>query len=181
MSNRFRRSETEDHPIAELKNVQAIADLERTSRERRSRIECFSDAIVRAAGSLPFVVAHLVWFAAWIGFNATSRPFDAFPFSLLTLIVSLEAILLSALLLMTQNRQMRDADRRTHLDLQVNLLAEQELTAILRVLVLLAERSQINVAEEIPELAALARRTDVNHLANLVESTIESQQVASKP
>jgi uncharacterized membrane protein len=96
------------------------------------------------------------------------------------MIVSLEAILLSALLLMSQNRQMRDADRRSHLDLQVNLLAEQELTAILRVVVRLAERSQINVGEEMPELTALLRNTDVNKLADLVETTIEPENVPPK-
>jgi uncharacterized membrane protein len=164
----------EDIPVGELRNVQAIANLESASRERRSRIECLSDVITRSAGSLPFVVLHVIWFAAWIGVNSTPRAFDPFPFSLLTLIVSLEAILLSALLLMSQNRQMRDADRRTHLDLQVNLLAEQELTAILQLLVRLAERSQINVGEELPELAALLRNTDVNTLADLVETAIES-------
>jgi uncharacterized membrane protein len=170
----------DDVPVGELKNVQAIADLERSSRARRSRIECLSDSITGAAGSLPFVVAHLGWFGVWIAINSTSRAFDPFPFNLLTMIVSLEAILLSALLLMSQNRQMRDADRRSHLDLQVNLLAEQELTAILRVVARLAERNQINVGEELPELTALLRNTDVNKLADLVETRIESESLPTK-
>jgi uncharacterized membrane protein len=64
--------------------------------------------------------------------------------------------------------------------LQVNLLAEQELTAILRVVVRLAERSQINVGEEMPELTALLRNTDVSKLADLVQTTIESESVLPK-
>ena len=60
------------------------------------------------------------------------EPFDPYPFSLLTMIVSLEAIFLSIWILISQNQMTRQADRREHLDLQINLLAEQESTATLR-------------------------------------------------
>jgi uncharacterized membrane protein len=163
-------------PTGELQNVQAIADLERTSRERRTPIECVSDAVTSAAGSLPFIVFHLLWFGGWIAINSSPLQFDPFPFSLLTMIVSLEAILLSALLLMSQNRQMHDADRRAHLDLQVNLLAEQELTAILRVLMRLARHAKIDIADEMPELRPLLRSTNVNELADLVQRNIEAER-----
>jgi uncharacterized membrane protein len=61
-------------------------------------------------------------------------PFDPFPFSLLTSIVSLEAIILTLFVLATQNRLTREADKRAHLDLQVNLLSEQEMTIMLKML-----------------------------------------------
>ena len=174
MTARVGSGTTEDLPLGELRNVEAIAERERTSRSRRTSIERISDAITASAGSLAFVAGHIAWFAAWIGYNSTARAFDPFPYSFLTMAVSLEAILLSALLLMSQNRQMREADRRTHLDRQVNLLAEQELTAILQVVVRLAERADIDLATEMPELGPLLRHTDVNTLADLVETTIES-------
>jgi uncharacterized membrane protein len=81
---------------------------------------------------------------------ATPR-FDPFPFNLLTLVVSLEAIVLTGFVLMSQNRMTQLADLRTHLDLQVNLLAEQELTAILKVVCLVAEKNGIAVDGD-PEL-----------------------------
>ena len=62
------------------------------------------------------------------------EPFDPFPFSLLTTIVSLEAIFLTLFVLISQNRMSREADKRAELDLQVNLLAEKEATMILRML-----------------------------------------------
>jgi uncharacterized membrane protein len=95
---------------------------------------------------------------------ATPR-FDPFPFNLLTLVVSLEAIVLTGFVLMSQNRMTQLADRRTHLDLQVNLLAEQELTAILRVVCLVAEKHGIAVNGD-PALAKLLARTDVRLLAD---------------
>ena len=122
------------HPAA--KNVRAIAELERTALHERSAADRVGDAIARTTGSAPFAVVHLAWFGSWVLLN-TGRipgitPFDPYPFSFLTLVVSLEAIFLSVFVLMSQNRMTRHAEKRAHLDLQVNLLAEQELTALPR-------------------------------------------------
>ena len=62
------------------------------------------------------------------------KAFDPYPFGLLTMVVSLEAIFLTIMVLISQNRMTMQADRRAHLDLQVNLLAEQEATAMVRML-----------------------------------------------
>ena len=67
-----------------------------------------------------------------MGFIAALPPFDPFPFGILTLIVSTEGVLLAIIILISQNRMIRQADRRAHLDLQINLLAEQEASLILR-------------------------------------------------
>ena len=106
--------------------------------DKRSPAQRVSDAVTRALGSASFGILHLVWFAAWIVMN-TYRPFgvkafDPYPFGLLTMLVSLEAIFLTIMVLISQNRMTMQADRRAHLDLQVNLLAEQEGTAMLRML-----------------------------------------------
>jgi uncharacterized membrane protein len=121
------------HPAA--KNVRTIAELERTALHDRSAADQVGDAIARTTGSAPFVVVHVAWFGSWVLVN-TGRipgftPFDPFPFSFLTLVVSLEAIFLSVFVLMSQNRMTRLAEKRAHLDLQIDLLAEQELTALL--------------------------------------------------
>jgi uncharacterized membrane protein len=87
---------------------------------------------------MPFGLAHLAWFGTWIVVNGGVlpgfEPFDPYPFSFLTLVVSLEAIFLSIFVLLSQNRLTRQAEKRAHLDLQVNLLAEQESTIALQLL-----------------------------------------------
>jgi len=81
-----------------------------------------------------FIAAHAIWFGGWIVFNSTRFAFDPFPYGLLNVIVALEAVFLTSVVLLTQNNQMRLTDRRAGLDLQVNVLAEKELTAMLRML-----------------------------------------------
>src|SRR5438105_337854 len=116
------------HPVA--RNIDAIAALERQALEERTHVDRLTDAITRIAGSRPFVVAHGVWFTAWIALNSTHLAFDPYPFSLLNLIVALEAVLLTSIVLMTQHHMTALADRRAHLGLQVNMLAEQEVTTM---------------------------------------------------
>ena len=81
------------------------------------------------------VYLHAVWFIVWITINLRwipgVKPFDPFPFGLLTMIVSLEAIFLSTFVLVSQNRMTVLADKRADLDLQINLLSEYEVTRIL--------------------------------------------------
>ena len=84
--------------------------------------------------------------AKTIGPHFLGHRFDPYPFSLLTLVVSLEAILLTGFVLISQDRMTKLADRRAHLDLQVNLLAEQELTAILKVVCLIADQTGVELA-----------------------------------
>jgi len=159
----------------ELKNIQAILSLERETRERRSLLERVTDGVSDLASSHAFVVGHVVWFTVWILVNSFSRtPFDRYPFNLLTMAVSLEAIVLTSFVLMAQNRMTLQADKRAHLDLQVNLLAEQELTAILKVQCLLAERAGIDLSCVDPRIEELRSHTDVQRLA----ATIETEMAA---
>src|SRR4030081_3851243 len=118
------------------KNVEAIMKLERDAIGSRSTAEHLADKVTTFAGSTPFVILHIIWFGVWVianvGLIPGLKPFDPFPFSFLILVVSLEAIFLTLLVLMSQNRMIKEADKRTHLDLQLNMLAEQESTALLR-------------------------------------------------
>jgi uncharacterized membrane protein len=159
----------------ELKNIQAIIGLERETRGKRSLFERITDVVSRLAGSPAFIVAHLVWFGSWLGVNSLGRAtFDRYPFNLLTLAVSLEAIVLTGFVLMAQARMTQQADRRAHLDLQINLLAEQELTAILKMQCLLAERAGIDVATVDPRLDQLRTQTDVQGLAAALDTELAS-------
>jgi uncharacterized membrane protein len=87
-----------------------------------------ADEITAFAGSLKFVYLHSVWFGIWIAVNVgvlgASLKFDKFPFGLLTMIVSLEAIFLSTFVMVSQNRQAARADVRSQLDFETNLRSE---------------------------------------------------------
>ena len=91
-----------------------------------------ADKITSFSGSMAFVYLHAIIFAVWIGENlyADKKGFDPFPFGLLTLIVSLEAIFLSTFVMLSQNRQSKQADLRAELDYEVNVKAEQEVAEI---------------------------------------------------
>lgn len=159
----------------ELKNIRAIMGLEQETRENRSLLERITDSVSSLACSPAFIFAHLFWFAAWIGVNALGwTAFDPYPFNVLTLAVSLEAIGLTGFVLMAQSRMTQLADKRAHLDLQINLLAEQELTAILKLQCLLAERAGIDLAAVDPRLDQLRTQTDVLRLSAALDSELAS-------
>jgi uncharacterized membrane protein len=84
--------------------------------DRRRRERRFADLITQFSGTITFVFVHVLWFSGWIIFNLlSSHPFDKFPFGLLTLIVSLEAIFLSTFVLMSQNEaSARDEEREAN-------------------------------------------------------------------
>ena len=160
----------------EERNIRAIVSLEQAALHRRSLTDRISDAITRFSGSVAFVVLHLVWFIAWIienmGLIPGVTPFDPFPFNFLTLIVSLEAIFLSTFVLMSQNRMTTQADKRAHLDLQINLLAEQEATMMLKMLQRICRH--LGLDEEVPdeEVQQLVKRTDVRTLVHELEKEL---------
>jgi uncharacterized membrane protein len=158
-----------------LANVRQIARLEEQQLQARSASERLAGAVTRAAGTAVFAVAHLVWFVSWILFNsgrvALIKPFDPFPFNLLTTIVSLEAIFLSIWILISQNQMTRQADRRAHLDLQINLLAEQESTATLRAVHGIAHHLGVDPATYLTD-PSLAEETDIEHLTSRMDEAM---------
>ena len=157
------------------RNVGQVARLEADQIRARSLTERVAGAVTRAAGTATFAMIHLVWFAGWVIVNGglidRVQPFDPFPFSLLTMIVSLEAIFLSIWILISQNQMNRQAERREHLDLQINLLAEQESTATLRVVNRIAQHLGIDVSDCATDVA-LTRETDIEHIATTVDEAL---------
>ena len=87
-----------------------------------------ADRVTAFAGSLNFVYIHAMWFGIWVlvnvGVLGASAKFDKFPFGLLTMIVSLEAIFLSTFVMVSQNRQAARSDIRSDLDFENNLRSE---------------------------------------------------------
>jgi uncharacterized membrane protein len=164
------------------RNIDAIAELERQALHERSTLDRFSDVITNAAGSPGFLAVHAVWFGVWIAVNALRQPaLDPYPFGFLMLIVSLEAIFLTSIVLMTQSRMTRQADKRAHLDLQVNLLAEQELTAMLQMLHALCEQSGVAITVRDTRVEQLLKETDIHKIAVALDQKLTETTPAKKP
>jgi uncharacterized membrane protein len=152
------------------RNVRTIVELERSARAARGMAERLADLIARFCGTLTFVWVHVAWFAAWILLNAWPgghHP-DPYPFTFLTLVVSLEAIFLSTFILISQNLENKVSERRSQLDLQINLLTEQENTKMLRMLKSIAEKVGANVSGD-PDLAVLEESTRPENLVEQIE------------
>ena len=114
----------------EIKSVKGRAD------QRRRLSERIADALTIGFGSMAFLVVNVVWFVVWIVINVGLvpgiEPFDPFPFGFLTMVVSLEAIALAIIVLMSQNRAAKIADLREEVDLEIDRMAEAELTKLLQ-------------------------------------------------
>ena len=160
-------------------NVDAIARLEAEALEARSVGERVSDVVVKVIGSTPFVALHLVWFAAWVTVNLGWTPivpvFDPFPFGILALIVSSEGVILALCILISQNRMTRQAERRAHLDLQVNMLAEQELTLMLQMQQRLCRKLGIDPERTNESAEHLMKPTDVQRIVDAIEEKLPGE------
>lgn len=114
-------------------NIQTMLELRRAAESKKTKQDRAADGLTAFSGSMLFVYLHTIWFGFWIVINLgwlPIKPFDPFPFGLLTLIVSLEAIFLSTFVLISQNRAGAVADKRADLDLQIDLLSEHEITRL---------------------------------------------------
>ncbi|HLB66309.1 MAG TPA: DUF1003 domain-containing protein [Candidatus Saccharimonadales bacterium] len=130
------------HPSRDIKSLKAKAN------EKRNMAEKFADWLTSYFGSITFLALNAIWFAAWIVINTghtSIEPFDEFPFGLLTMIVSLEAIFLAIIVLISQNREARIGELREEIDLQLNTITEEESAKILELLILLLEKQGIEV------------------------------------
>lgn len=159
-------------------HVELIAKHEQEFIERRTAAERFGDLVAGAAGSLTFVCAHLVIFAVWIGLNTVAgRPhFDPAPFSLLGTFITLEAILLASFILMRQARISRREDEREHLMLQVLLLTEKEITAMLNLNRQIAQKLGLDHAANRPLVEELSQHTSIEDVAQTIRESLPGSE-----
>src|SRR5436305_9707146 len=160
------------------KNIDAIVRLEEEAVRQRSLGERVSDVFTRAMGSLSFVVAHLLLFGVWCVVNlglTPLRPFDPFPFGILTLIVSAEGVLLAIFVLVSQNRMSRQANQRAHLNLQISLLAEQETTKLLQKVQSLLDHFGVERSPDDREAERLSQETQVEALVGEIRRSLPDE------
>ena len=156
-----------------IRNVRAITDLERQLSDDRKQVSRISELFTKMAASPAFIAGHVIIFSGWIIFNAARVSLDPPPFNLLNLALTFEAIILTSIVLIAQRDLRRLADRRAHLDLQVNILAEQELTAILGLLNQICVRLGIDPRKAEPDAEHLATETDVRTIAEALEKNLD--------
>jgi uncharacterized membrane protein len=168
-----RESATARQSRALDRNVAAIKEWEQRLLGGRSPTERVSDRITTVAASGFVLAAHALWFTTWIVVNVGVvdgvAPFDHFPFPVLAMAVSLEAIFLSLFVLASQNRLSRQADKRAHLNLQIDLLAEREMTTVLRLLQDIATHLKVQETVTPEEICDLVIETDLPQLARRMD------------
>jgi uncharacterized membrane protein len=155
------------------RNIESILDLERADREELPRLHRMSHGVGGFVGTVYFILfqcfAVLVWLALNTGPFRLARPFDPYPFSLLSMVLSLEAVLLTSFVLIRQGAIDRQSERRNHLDLQINLLAEEEVTTILNLLRGVAAKLDVDLSDH-RQSEEQAKQTPVESIAKNLRS-----------
>ncbi len=142
-----------------IKSFKAKMDLKRTLSDK------IADFLTDSFGTVLFFAVNAIWFGAWIILNTGLIPgipvLDPFPFGLLTMIVSLEAIFLAIIVLISQNRSAHIADLREEIDLQINVRTEEEVTKILIILDKIHDHLGLPAEDDV-ELIMMKQKTDLD-------------------
>ena len=162
------------------RNVAAIAELEKSVDAQRSRSNRIGAAIAGFVGTMSFVVTHVVVIGIWLLLNrrGASTVFDSYPWPVLILVLAVEAIVLTAFVLMTQRHQTRIADRRSHLNLQISLLAEAEMTKVINTLRTISVHLGLPDEAQDAAFQELAKDTNVEHVAQALDEQLADDEAA---
>jgi uncharacterized membrane protein len=141
---------------------------------RQTWLEELADFMTRFFGTVTFLVVNLIFFKLWVIWNLGLIPgvgiFDPYPFGMLTMVVSLEAICLSIIVLISQNRAAKMADLREEVDFQIDLQSEKQISAIMRSLDKILHHLQISHHEESTSMKAI----DLDQLERRVRAEIDT-------
>lgn len=146
---------------------------------QRSPLARFADLLTARAGSAPFLVGHVVWFTAWIVWNVRLAPkmgrgaFDPYPFGFLTLVVSLEAIVLTIFVLMSQRRESQIAELREELTLEIDMRTEEEVTKTLQLVAGLYGRLGLPLEGHAAELRTMLEPLDREEISRQLSEQVQ--------
>lgn len=163
MPNALTPEDKAKHHRLVVQSYRAKADAKRTVTDR------FADTLTLKFGSVFFLTINAIWFFVWITLNTNIipglKPFDPFPFGLLTMIVSLEAIFLAIIVLISQNRAAKVAELREEIDLQVNSIAESEVSKVIELLGILLKKDGVKIDDPaIEEMTRPIRSKDIERI-----------------
>lgn len=157
--------------MADLNKLPSLKLVAINKNEQIKKLSTFGDKVADLvtswAGSTAFLILNIIWFVSWILINTgvfgKDLIFDEYPFGFLTMVVSLEAIILAVFVLISQNRQSERSEIRAELDYIADLQADVEITTILRILERLAEKEDIKVTDLLQDLSVEERRILAEH------------------
>jgi uncharacterized membrane protein len=164
------------------RNIESIAQLEQGFNRRRTFADRVSDAVSAFAGSFRFVAANAAVIVGWILWNLLAPREVRFDPSLtaLQLLIASEAILLSAFVLMSQNRQNRQAEHWAHVELQISMLAEQENTKLLEMMQNICHALGMDKTARDAELKELSEQLPVATLAEEVGKARQTDEAGAR-
>lgn len=166
-------------PLSHLRDhIQIIAKHEQEFVERRTKSEKLGDSLGSFIGSLSFVSIHFLGFTTWLLVNSLHLGFphfDPFPFPLLDTIVAIEAIFLASFIVMRQSRTSRRSDERDHLILQILMLTEKEITAVLGVERQLAARMGLKDVAKDSDIEQLSQQTSIDEMAQTLQEHLTDE------
>lgn len=155
---------------------QVFESIEARLNARRTFGEKLADSFVRWFGNFRFALFNLFFFVVWVavnlGYIPGVTPFDPYPFVLLITIVSLEAIFLATFVLISQNREARISDLREEIDIQVNMIAEREITKIIHLLARLMKHLNVPYERD-PELRRMMQPLDAEEIKRELERQLK--------
>ena len=160
------------------RRLKAVDSFQAKHYGKRTLIERITDRIASFSGSILFLVINVLFFTIWILLNSklfADKPYDPFPFVLLTTFVSLEAIILSIFVLISQNRQARISDLRQEVDMQINMIAEEEITKVIHLVAGLYRALQVKVDDD-ADLRAMLEPTDWEEIEKRLETQLASAE-----
>ena len=159
--------------------IETIIRLEEEGENDRPAVERLSEVIGRFAGTIPFVVCQILPVSFWVALNSRQigavSTFDPFPFPLLSCVLSAECVLLTAFVLIRQNRMSLRADRRNHLGLQITLLSEKEVTKVIQMLERMSRQMGIERQVTDAESKELAEDTSIENIARELRENLDAE------
>jgi uncharacterized membrane protein len=179
------RHEIDKEPPSEIpsqvsEHVKTIAKHEHNFLANRSLTERLADRIASFAGRITFVALHVMGFLAWAIWNqlpsTRNYHFDPFPYALFDTLVALEAILLASFILMRQTSLARRADERDHLMLQILLLTEKEVSAVVRINQHIASHLGLGAISKDEEIMEMGRPTPIDQVAQTIQEELSGEQ-----
>jgi uncharacterized membrane protein len=160
-------------------HIDLIAKHEQDFLAQRTRTEKLGDRMASFIGSLSYVSAHIVIFVVWVAWNTLPIDklphFDPAPFPLLDIVFAFEAILVASFILMRQSRMSRRAEERDHLMLQVLLLTEREITAVLGVDRQMAQSMGLHKVAADEEVTQLSQQTSIDEVAQIIKDSFPTE------
>ncbi len=169
---------TKTAPKSVIANIEAVVGAEEALTARRSRGERIGERVADFSGTPAFLVAQALAVAAWVVLNSGLLPelpvFDPFPYSLGGALLSLEGVLLACFVLTKQAHEGRLSERRSHLNLQANLLVEQEVTKLIQMMQRTSALEGTEAAIVDPEAYEFGEVTAVNELAKELDRRLQT-------